>query len=153
MDESAMKQSKMTESQMNPSEMNELKTNKPEPNGSSDWTRPEPKRTGPHRNGWAKGHAGGHVKDVASTTVEQAVRLGYKVIENNIEMGKAFASRHSSERESGTQDDLIQLCGKMLQLGRDFTSLYFDALEQVLQEVSERTTRKVSKDDDSSPQP
>jgi len=148
-----MNESEMNESEMNESEMNRSKVNGSEMNGSSDWTRPEPKRSGPHRNGWAKGHPVGHAKDAASTTVEQAVRLGYKVIENNIEMGKAFATRHSSERESGTQDDLLQLCGKMLQLGRDFTSLYFDAVEQVLQEVSERKTRKVSKDDDSSPQP
>jgi hypothetical protein len=142
----------MNESEMNQPEMNQTAMNGSTMNGSSDWTRPEPKRAGPHRNGWANGHPAGHAKDVASTTVEQAVRLGYKVIENNIEMGKAFAGRHSSERDSGHQDDLYQLCGKMIQLGRDFTSLYFDAVEQVLQEVSERTTRKVSKDEDSSSQ-
>jgi hypothetical protein len=116
---------------------------------SSQWKRPEPERFGPKRNGWAKGHSLGQVSGAAGATVEKAVNLGYKVIEKNIQMGQAYARCHASESslKSGHQDDVLRLCGKMIQLGREFSSLYFDAVEKVLHEVNEFATRRLSEHD------
>jgi hypothetical protein len=104
---------------------------------SSNWHRDEPSRQAPHRNGWANTNYINQVTDVAASTVEQAVKLGYQVIEDNIERGKSFAGRYTKEdhHASSSQDDLIQLSSKLIQLGRDLTLNYFDAVEKILGEI------------------
>lgn len=104
---------------------------------SNHWQRPEPSRQEPHRNGWAHTNYVHEATNAASSTVQEAIHLGYRVIEDNIEQGKAFASRYSkaSGSTSSTQDELFQLSAKMIQLGREVTSTYFDALDKLLDQL------------------
>lgn len=103
----------------------------------SNWQRDEPARQAPHRNGWANANYMNQATDVATSTVEQAVKLGYQVIEDNIERGRAFASRYAKGDNpvSSSQDDLLQLSSKLIRLGRELTINYFDAVEKVLGEI------------------
>lgn len=108
------------------------------------WSRPEPERTTPYRNGWTGGPHLREVAGMATTTVEQAVSIGYDVIEDNIERGRSYARRrHHGDPHAGQDlpDDLLQLTTRLVRLGRDFSMAYFDLIERTMLDLS--TTRSV----------
>ena len=83
----------------------------------------------------------------AGETVHEAVRIGYQVIEDNIEQGRQAASRLSrgSYQTSDAQSDFLQMSSRLLQAGRDLTASYFDMLEGLIREVNLDQGRKSSK--------
>jgi hypothetical protein len=107
------------------------------------WSRPEPKRIGPHRNGWARASHLRQVTDVAASTVEQAVTLGYQVIEDNMERGREFARKRSQSQHNHPPgpDELLQMSAKVIQLGREFSLAYFDLVEKTIFEMASIATR------------
>ena len=117
--------------------------------GSGHWQRPEPVRTAPLRNGWSRmsSYPGSAAK--AGETVHEAVRIGYQVIEDNIEQGREAASRLSrgSYQASDAQSDFLQMSSRLLQAGRDLTASYFDMLEGLIREVNSDQARRSSKQD------
>lgn len=111
------------------------------------WSRPEPERTTPNRNGWTDGPHLREVAGMATTTVEQAVSIGYDVIEDNIERGRSYARRrHQGDAHAGQDlpDDLLQLTAKLVRLGRDFSMAYFDLVERTMLDLSTRSVRQNS---------
>lgn len=105
---------------------------------SSHWQRAEPTRTAPHRDGWAQTTPMQGAASQAGSTVQQAVRIGYQVIEDNIEQGREAAARISkgSYGYTDAQSDILQLSNRLLQASRDLTSTYFDALESLIREAT-----------------
>jgi hypothetical protein len=100
------------------------------------WMRPEPARFAPYRNGWSTKDQLKQVTEMATTTVEEAVNLGYAVIEDNIERGRSYArSRNKNQTSHETPDELLELSAKVIQMGRDFSLAYFDLVEKTLCEV------------------
>ena len=85
----------------------------------------------------------------AGETVHEAVRIGYQVIEDNIEQGREAASRLSrgSYQASDAQSDFLQMSSRLLQAGRDLTASYFDMLEGLIREVNSDQARRSSKQD------
>lgn len=103
------------------------------------WSRNEPERQGPFRDGWSNTSHLRETSESAATTVEQAVNLGYQVIEDNIERGKALA-RHRRRSENDDHDDrgddLLDITAQFIKLGREFSYAYFDLIERTLLGVS-----------------
>jgi hypothetical protein len=114
--------------------------------------RPEPTRTGPIRSGPAgkkpspksapSGPAEAPPADAASSESEvqrivaDAVRLGYDVIGQNLEQGRAAADRFSagSYGMHHAKDDVGALSGRFAQLARDLGTVWFDLLAAVLRD-------------------
>ena len=117
----------------------------------SKWKRPEPARFAPYRNGWSTKDQLKQVTEMATTTVEEAVSLGYAVIEDNIERGRSYArGRNNDQTSHETPDELLQLSAKVIQLGRDFSLAYFDLVEKTLCEVMSYASRSRPSTDDES---
>jgi hypothetical protein len=111
---------------------------------SQHWSRPEPERTKPYRNGWSEQPKLREVADMATTTVEQAVSIGYDIIEDNIERGRSYARRRHHADEHASQDlpdDLLKLTTRLVRMGRDFSMAYFDLIEKTVLDLATRSTR------------
>lgn len=114
---------------------------------SQYWSRPEPERTKPYRNGWSEQPKLRDVADMATTTVEQAVSIGYDVIEDNIERGRSYARRRHHGDDPTSQDlpdDLLRLTARVVRLGRDFSMAYFDLVERTMRDLANRSVRTTS---------
>lgn len=114
---------------------------------SPSWSRNEPERQGPYRDGWSNSSHLQETSEIAATTVEHAVNLGYQVIEDNIERGKALA-RNRRRSENGHHDDrgddLLDITAQFIKLGREFSYAYFDLVEKTLLGVSSPESRSRS---------
>jgi hypothetical protein len=67
------------------------------------------------------------------------VNLGYQVIEDNIERGKALARhrrRSENDHHDDRGDDLLDITAQFIKLGREFSYAYFDLIERTLLGVS-----------------
>lgn len=81
---------------------------------------------------------------MATTTVEQAVSIGYDIIEDNIERGRSYARRrhHADEHiRQDLPDDLLKLTTRLVRMGRDFSMAYFDLIEKTVLDLATRSTR------------
>jgi hypothetical protein len=114
--------------------------------------RPEPMRAGPTRSAAAgkkplrkpapSGAAEPPPVDAASTEsdvqriVADAVRLGYDVIGQNLQQGRAAADRFSAGAYGvdHARDDVSALGGRLVQLARDLGTVWFDLLGAVLRD-------------------
>ncbi|AFY29913.1 hypothetical protein Cyagr_2821 [Cyanobium gracile PCC 6307] len=104
------------------------------------WQRPPLERDQPFRSGWSDGgpQLGGRP---ITETVEDTIRTAYRVLGENVRQGHDAAERYSRETTRGAGDasgDLGTLASRMIQLGRDMATTYFDAMDVLLQEVDQR---------------
>ena len=109
---------------------------------SQPWSRPEPERMEPRRDGWSSANHLQQASEVAATTVEQAVNLSYQVIEDNIARGKFFAGQRKRNADNsygsgdsngnGASAETQDMAMRLIELGREFTNAYFDLVEQAL---------------------
>ncbi len=107
--------------------------------------RPEPERDEPIRNPWASDAAGPTDPPGSEAGVDEviahAVRLGYRVIGDNIEQGRAAAGRFS-QGDYGVEDvpdDLGELAARLLHLGREMSVTAFDVMGAILRDPGLRT--------------
>lgn len=106
-----------------------------EPTSDGRWQRPPLERENPYRSGWSG------VGRPITETVEDTVRTAYQVIGENVRQGHDAAERYSRETTRGTAEasrDLGTLASRMIQLGREMATTYFDAMDLLLQEVDQR---------------
>jgi hypothetical protein len=104
------------------------------------WQRPPLERDQPLRSGWADGGAPFGGRPITET-VEDTIRTAYRVLGENVRQGHDAAERYSRETARGAGDpsrDLGTLASRMIQLGRDMATTYFDAMDILLQEVDQR---------------
>lgn len=104
--------------------------------------KPIPERTGPIRDGWtppglagAKGHHTGGHEDVGEAVAE-AVRAGYRVIGENLRQGRAAADRMAAGRYeiADAPEELTVLGNRLVQLGRELSTVWFDLVGAVLRD-------------------
>lgn len=93
--------------------------------------RPEPERTGPRRDGWAKASARTRPTEAnpdLERIVTDAVRVGYSVVEENLRHGRAAAERIGAGGydRSAARSDLALLGNRLVQAARDLGSIWFD---------------------------
>jgi hypothetical protein len=110
--------------------------------------RPEPQRSDPIRNvttyfrdskSWSDGaaqpDAGRDPSDVLDDVITQGVKLGYRVIDEHIRLGRRTAEglRTAGDRKQkgGTESDVEELIERVQRVYQDVGALCFDALDVV----------------------
>ncbi|MFN7399230.1 MAG: hypothetical protein ACK5SX_09280 [Sandaracinobacter sp.] len=98
-------------------------------------TRPVAERTDPIRDGFTLGGLGGGGEDVGKGVVE-AVRAGYEVIGENLRQGRLAAERMAAGRYelSDTPEELSVLGNRLVALGRELSTVWFDLVGAVLRD-------------------
>jgi hypothetical protein len=99
--------------------------------------KPTSGRTGPIRDGWTPpGLAGAKGHEDVGDVVADAVRAGYRVIGENLRQGRAAADRLAAGRYEMTDapDDLSALGNRLVQLGRELSTVWFDLVGAVLRD-------------------
>jgi hypothetical protein len=94
--------------------------------------RPPLPRTEPIRN-WSTLFDGGQAR--GADAVQRGVELGYRVIDDYLKQGARAAGAFSNPGKAfaPNADDLPRMTERMMQYASDFTSLWFDAMNVMLQ--------------------
>lgn len=112
----------------------------PEAAQDGRWHRPPPEREKPLRSAWSDGGMPMGGRPITET-VEDTIRTAYRVIGENIRQGHDAAERFGWGNTRGATDpsrDLGTLASRMIQLGREMATTYFDAMDLLLQEADQR---------------
>lgn len=99
--------------------------------------KPTPERTGPDRAGFTiAGQLGTTGHGDVGEVVADAVRAGYRVIGENLRQGRAAADRLAAGRYGLTDapDELSALGSRLVHLGRELSTVWFDLMAAVLRD-------------------